>query len=227
MGTEALWIPAVMAVVGAGATYANNRSQANRADKINAQALLKQGERQKRADSKVTELIDRTGQSNAVDEKAGLMGGYLQQLAQAQSGAKQGLGTSGAASSRYAQEATAAALGIDTGGKEYADLTARLDAPILQRQGEGIDRSRTGTDLGTIVREQEGDDANTALRLRSIRDNPWLMALASAASGVGAGYSGAGGAKKAPVSAANYDSIGPIGTSVWSSLGNNSGARYG
>lgn len=223
MGTEALWIPAVMAVVGAGATYANNRSQANKADKINSQALLKAGERQKRADSKVNELIDRTGKSNAVDEKAGLMGGYLQQLAQAQSGAKQGLAAPGATSSRYNQEATAAALGIDASGQQYADLTARLDAPILQRQGEGIDRSRTGTDLTTIVREQEGEDAGTALRLRTIRDNPWLLALASAASAAGSSYSGAGGAPKA---GAKASSVGPTGTSVWSSMGNYPGARY-
>ena len=222
MGTEALWIPAVMAVVGAGATYANNRSQANKADKINSQALLKAGERQKRADSKVNELIDRTGKSNAVDEKAGLMGGYLQQLAQAQSGAKQGLASTGAASSRYNQEATAAALGIDASGQQYADLTSRLDAPILQRQGEGIDRRNTGTDLTTIVREQEGEDAGTALRLRTIRDNPWLLALASAASAAGSSYSGAGGGAKS----AGAGATGVGGNSVWSSMGNYPGARY-
>ena len=73
------------------------------------------------------------------------------------------------------------------------------------------------------MREQEGDDANTALRLRSIRDNPWLMALASAASGVGAGYSGAGGV---PKSGAKASSVGPVGTSVWSSMGNYPNARY-
>lgn len=224
MGTEAVWVPLVMAAVAGGATYANNRSQAKKADKINSQALLKAGERQKRADARVNQLIDTTATSDSKDEKAGIMSGYLQQLQAAKGNSTAGLAATPAASSRYAQEATAAALGIEGAGQDYADLTSRLDAPILQRQGEGIERNRAGVDLQTIVREQEGEDAGTQLRLRGIRDNPWLLALASAAGSAGSGYSSAGGGTAKAAQGAN--SVGPVGTSVWSSMANYPNARY-
>lgn len=193
MGTEAVWIPLVMAAVAGGATYANNRQQAKKADNITSQQLLRSGERQKKADSKVAELIDTTAKSDAKDEKGSIMAGYMQQLQAARGGAQNGLQTP-AASSRFAQEATAAALGIDAGGKDYAETTSRLDAPILQRQGEALARRDTGVDIGTILREQEGDDAGVALKMRTIRDNPWLLALSQAASSYGKNYTGGAGA---------------------------------
>ena len=204
MGTEWLWVPAVMSVVAAGAQYVDTRNQAKKADRQTAQALLRAGERQKRADAEVQKYLADLATSTPDAEKRGSLQNYMAQLQQAEAGSQAGLSGRGGTSGAFQRDAASAALGIREAGSREADIAARLDAPVLQRQRErrGLTDAAIGVDL--IGREQRGDDAVTNLQLRGIRSNPWLQALEAAASGAAAGYGGggaaAGGGGTSPIS---------------------------
>src|SRR5690606_13823221 len=93
---------------------------------------------------------------------------------------------------RFAQDLEDSARDSDSMAERVASLMARIDAPTLQRQREGRSFGRLATDLGQIARFSAGDDFLTQLRLRGIRENPWVMAGASVASGVGSGMASSG-----------------------------------
>lgn len=183
-----------MSAVSAAATYANNRSQIKKQDAILSQQLLRSNARQKRADQEVKALVDRTAQSSMQDEKAGRLSEYLGQLSQALPASQGGLRNVPNASSAFQKDSEAAALGIAKAGNTYADRVSTIDAAGLQRQGENIDARRTATQpLSLLEREQQGDNRTTDIRLRGVRSNPWLTALAQVAGSFGSGYSGGGG----------------------------------
>ncbi len=191
MGTEALWIPAIAAVVSAGAQYADSRQQNKRRNNEAMRALQGNRERQARADQKVNEMLQELSQSDAQGEKESTLRGFMAQLDRAREGSLRGLDATPAASDAFRRDAAAAALGIADSGAEYADVTSRIMAPGLQRQREAISRANTGYDLALIGREQEGADRTTQTRMDAIRSNPWLQALSAAARGFGTAY-GAG-----------------------------------
>lgn len=200
MGTEAAWVPLVMAAVSGGAQYYNARQQTKKQDKILSQQLIGNDRRQKEADKKTSGLLERAAGSTMADEKQGRLGDYLTQLAQAMPQSQGGLSGMPRGGSAHQADAEAAALGIQQTGNTYADRVATIDGAGLQRQGEQVGRNRHSTqDMAMINREQEGADRMTGLRLDGVRSNPWLEALAAAAGAYGSNYSGGKGAKaKAP-----------------------------
>lgn len=192
MGTEFLWIPAVMSVVAAGSQYVNQRNQQRRADRIALQSLQSNSQRQRRADQVTQQLIADTAASTPEGERQSTLAGFMEQLSRAQPEAQSGLRPASGASEAYRKDAADAALGVSQQGANYAQLAARLDAPGLQREREGRRRGNAGIDLGLLGREQQGEDRTTDTRLRGIRSNPWLDALSAVAGGVASGY-GSGG----------------------------------
>lgn len=199
MGTEGIWVPLVAAAVSGGAQYVNNRKMAKRQDNELSRSLMANNERQRKADQKVSGLLNEVSGSTMQDEKQGRLGEYLGQLAQAMpssQGALTGMPRGGTA---HQADAEAAALGIGDVGRTYADRVATLDAAGLQRQGEAVARNRhTTQDMALINREQQGADRMTDLRLSNIRSNPWLEALAAAAGAYGSSYTGGAGKRPAP-----------------------------
>lgn len=193
MGTEAFWIPAVMAAVSAGATYYDGRQQQKRADNITLQGLQQTSQRQRKADAVTQQMLQEFGASNAEGEKQSTMKGFMEQLTRASPDAQRGLQSRGGESETFRRDAADAALGVQKSGEEYAGLASRLDAPGLQRQREKKGLFDRGMDIGMIGREQEGADRHTKLRLSQIRSNPWLQALSQAASAYGSSYGGGGG----------------------------------
>lgn len=194
MGTEGAWIPLVASLVTAGAQYADNRQQQKRADRIALQSLQQTGERQRRADQVTNQMLSEMAESTPDAERTGTLRGFLEQLNRASPRAQEGVRGAGGESEAFRQDAASAALGIEQSGREYADRASRLDAPALQRQREANTRFDRAMDIGMIGREQEGADRQTDLRLRGIRSNPWLQALAAAASAYGSSYQPAAGA---------------------------------
>ena len=77
----------------------------------------------------------------------------------------------------YAQQG---AQGVQQYADKSAGLMSRIDAPGMQRMGEGFSRGHLGTDVGLIAREASGQAFMDDLRLRSIRRNPWIDAAAQA-----------------------------------------------
>lgn len=210
MGTEALWIPVVMAAVGAGTSYVNQRSMRKKADRVALESLRTNKDRQKKADAVTQKLIADTGASTNAEEKKSTMDGFMQQLLKARGDAHSGVQPVGGASDAFARDAASAALGIDKQGGEYADLAARLDSPFLQRRGENRMMADAGLNLGLVGREQEGEDRVRNLRLQGIRSNPWLEALSAVAGGAASAYAGGagGGSTGQPATAFGYQSFG-------------------
>lgn len=192
MGTEAAWVPLVMAAVSAGATYYDNRQQVKRSDRIALDSLQQTSARQKKADNVTQQMLQEFAGSNAEGEKQSTLRGFLDQLTRAQPEAQRGLQTRGGESETFRKDAADAALGVTAQGERYADLSSRLDAPAMQRTRERNTLFDRGMDIGMIGREQEGADRHSKLLLSQVRSNPWLQALAQGASAYGSSYGGGG-----------------------------------
>jgi len=194
VGTEGAWVPAVMALVGAGASYVDQRQQQKRADRVALESLQQTSQRQRRADQVTNQMLEEMAASTPDAERAGTLRGFLDQLSRAEPRSQEGVRGSGGESDAFRRDSADAALGISESGREYADRASRLDAPGLQRRREAATLFDRGMDIGLIGREQEGADRQTQLRMSGIRSNPWLQALAAAASAYGSSYSPSAGA---------------------------------
>ena len=197
MGTEAIWIPAVAALVSSGAQIVQARNLRKKSDRIALDTLRSNDVRQKEANARTAQLIDETSASNNKAERSSLLSGFLGQLQKARPAAQAGLapGVGG----DYARDAAAAALGIDQKGQEFADLASRLDSPRYQRLREGRMRADAGVDARLTEMKQRDSDRLMQNRLRGVQANPWLQALAQVAGGVAGSYAGAAGGGAAEI----------------------------
>lgn len=192
MGTEAVWVPLLTTALAAGATAYNTNRTAKKQDNALAAQLNRQGERQREADAKVSELITKTGASTSADEQVGALDQYMSQLRAQQGTATAGLNQQGAVSDAYKQSGADAALGINEYGSKVASLMSRMDAPALQRVNEAVEQGRIAGDIDRVKRFAGGDDYLARLKLQGIRRDPWIDLGASFAQGAGAGAANGG-----------------------------------
>jgi len=186
MGTEALWIPAVIAAAGAGVQYYNTERTADRQDKQLAESIRGQARRQEEADARVNEEVRKLQQSTAADERAARLDQYLGTLVRNRRDAQGGI-TPGIGSGQFQGDAERAAAALDSYGGDQASLAARIDAPLVQRQGEGFAYGNLATDLSRIGREVAGQEFIDRVKLNAIRRNPWLDAAGQTLQGTGQG----------------------------------------
>jgi hypothetical protein len=190
----ALALAASLASAGIGAYQ--SRKMANDQDSIAAQGIRNQAKTQREANARINETIDKTKNSTPDDERATAQEQYLAQLQRAMGQAKTGLGPRGV-SGAFDEAADAAGADVSNYGGVLADLFARMDAPILQRQGEGNSFGDLGMDLSRISGNVSGDDFLTRLKMQNVKRNPWLDLVAGGLSGYAAGGGGTGAAKGA------------------------------
>lgn len=191
MGTEAVWVPLVMAAVAGGTTYVNEKNTAKRQDNQLAANLRQQGQLQQDANKKTGDLIQKTAASNDTGAKSSLLQDFMTQMQQKQGNATRPLDQVGNVSGAFTQAANDATLGVSQYGSKNAGLLSSIDAPNLQRRAEATDLSRFGTDLGQIKRQSAADQFLSQMRLQGIRRNPWLSAVSSASSAYASAYDGA------------------------------------
>lgn len=206
MGTEAAWVPMVIAAVGAGASYYNTQQTAKRQDNALADQIRAQGQRQREADSLVQDAILQQQGSTPDEARKASLDQYLGQLQRTQGDATAGLGQIGAVSDRFGQDAAGAAGDIAATGQRTADIMSRIDAPLLQRQNEGISFGRLGSELGRVGMLSESDRYLGDIRMRGIRRNPWIDAAAAGAQGYAGAMGGAG--SSAPTGATGSTAFG-------------------
>ena len=175
-----------LAAASVGAQYYNTERTARRQDNALATSIANQGRKQQVADTAVNEEVRKLESSTAADERAGRLAEYMDIVAKKRGNAEAGL-TPGLGSERFQSGAAAATKATQGYAGKMADLMARIDAPGLQRQGEGFGYGKLATDLGLIGREASGQAFLDQLRLSRIKRDPWLDAAS-------AGLSGAGGA---------------------------------
>lgn len=182
-----------LALASYGVNQYNNDQVAKKQDNILANQIAQQGRRQAEADQAVSDAMRERALSTSEQDRSGAANQYLQQVRAAQSNATQGLGQVGAVSNAYQQSANNAALGIGDYANTTANLMARIDAPLQQRQREAQATDRLQSDLGLLGRRAEGDDYIAQLKLRNVRANPWLTAAAQLMGGAAQGMAGRAG----------------------------------
>lgn len=193
MGTEAVWVPYVVAALAAGGSAANAEHTARKQDQAASAGIRAQSVKQRQADQRVSEELDTVENSNAETARATSQEQFMDQLRRTRAQADGSIPAIAGASDRYAQDVTANSAGSDAQASRIADLMSRINAPSLQRQQESQGFGRLATDIGQIGRASAGEDFLTQLRVRSIRNNPWVDALASTGSAYAGGMAGNGG----------------------------------
>ena len=181
MGSEAVWIPLVMAAVGTAASAYNTNQTAKRQDNQLAAQLRQQAAKQHEADAKTAQLIQAQAASSDADERAGSLAQYTKTLQQHQRQAVNPLQVQGAVSDAYKRAGSDAALGIANFGANQANMVSSIDAPTQQRQNDQFVMDRYKNDIDNISRFSRGDDFLADMKLRAIRRNPWIDAGASLA----------------------------------------------
>lgn len=193
MGTEALWIPAVISAVAGAATIYNTQRTAKKQDKAAAQQIENQAKKGREADKKVTSLIDQTAASNPNDARAKSLQAYTAALKGGNASATQGMGQRSGGSDRFNEEIAEAALGVGQYGSARAGLQSTVDAAGNQRREEAYGRMRTGTDLDLVKRAASAQAYIDSLKVAGVQRNPWIDAGAAVANGVAGGMSAGGG----------------------------------
>jgi hypothetical protein len=199
-------VPIAIMAAGALAQQSENDRVIRKQDQETAQGLLNQSRRQQDADRRVNDEIAQLETSTAADDRAQLLGQYMQQLQRGQRQALSGL-NSPVGGATFQADASAARTGADNAAATTAGLMSRIDAPQLQRQGEAFGYGKLATDIDMAARESRGQQLIDQLRLRGIRRRPevdLLAGLATSAGGAMAGGGGGGFAAAAPRLGANY-----------------------
>ena len=170
-------------LLGAGgglvSAYGANQ-QARQQDKIAAQGIRNQAARQREADALVNQTIRQQQQSGPEGYQRSALDEYMQQLQRTAGAATQGLNPAGAVSNRFADAATAAAGDIGDYGTNRAGILSRIEAPMRQRDAEGISFGRLNSDLNPIRMGSQSDEYLNRLRMQNVRQNPWMGVISGA-----------------------------------------------
>lgn len=188
------WVALALAAASAGLQYSNTRSVQKQQDGQAAAAIRSQGAKQKDADARVDEEVKKMQASTADDERRQRLADYMTTIQRSKAGMTEGLAPQ-VGSDAFKADAAGAAEGVQKYAGDQAALMARVDAPQMQRQGEGFGFGNLATDVGLIQRGSRGQAFIDELRMRAIRRNPYtdlaagvLGGASSAAMGMGGGY---------------------------------------
>lgn len=195
MGAEIL-IPLAISALGSGAQAYNTYRTMGKQDEEAAVGIRAQAGHQRQADEAVNNSVDQLGQSSPEGARAKATDDFLSQLRRNQGQAVPGASPGG--SSRYAEDSAGAETDVADFGAKAASTMARISAPGMQREQEGVNFNRLSTSLGTIGRNASGDQFLTQLRSRSIRENPWVNAGVGVATGAANGMASRPASPKAP-----------------------------
>lgn len=206
MGAE-LIIPLVASAIAGGTSYYNTQKTAKRQDQTAAEGIRQTSKRQQEADAKVRELVAKIGESNPESQRKSSLDQYMKALG-VQAPNAQASFNDVAGSDAYAADVNAARSGVTNYGTQIADLMARIDSPRLQRQDESNLSNRFGLDVDQIGRFAQGDNFLNQLKLNSIRRNPFLDAISTAAQAFGSSYTGGYGGGT-PATGSKYPAYGP------------------
>lgn len=148
---------------------------------------------QRRADERIAQTVSDLGQSSPADAIAQAREGYQTAIRGTEGMAASGQALSGL-SEAYDQAARSA--NTDAAGRtgKVADLLARIDAPINQRQQEGFQVGDLRTNLNVLTRDAGQQDFLAKLKAQGVRRNPWIDAFSAGLQG----YASAGGSGAEP-----------------------------
>jgi hypothetical protein len=183
MGTEAFWVPAVLAAVSAGGQYANQSAANSRSDKAEAQALTDQQQIREKGEQDVNKTVQDISKSNPQSLAATATGDYVSQLRRNQAGSTTNAPTPGSSalapavggSARYNSDKGTSQQSVQSYGNTNASELGDLDAAVRQRQNEGLEMQTLGTNLNTLGAQSYSQNFVDQLRANTAgQTNPWV-----------------------------------------------------
>lgn len=161
------------------------RKAADEQGQIAAQGIRTQAANQRQADENVDASVEGLARSTPEGARERATGDFLAQLRRNRAQATPGAVPGG--SSRYNADVAGAERDVADFGAQAADTLARINAPAMQRETEGIATNRLATNLDTIGRNSGADQFLTQLRMNATRPNPWVGAASQLGQGIASG----------------------------------------
>jgi hypothetical protein len=195
MGTEEFWVPAVLAAVGTGAEYVNQKQATNRQNDAEIAAMQHQQQIEDQANAAARGLTQQIAKNTPTQIANKATGDYVAQLRKNAAGSTQGGSTKGGAqtfgastsslapasgaSSRFNDASAASQKEVQDYGNTYASEMGQIDAATRQRQNEGLAMSTLGTQLNTLGAQSYGQNFVDQLRAQvQGQTNPWVSLMA-------------------------------------------------
>jgi len=191
MGTEAVWVPYVIAALGAGAGAVNARNVAKKQENIAARGIAAQSRRQADADARLADATRELGASSPEAERAEALDNFEAQLRASKASAS-GTADVPTGSNRYQTETAGAKADIQKYGGQLADIASRINAPLRQRDREKVGLRRAESDVAGIARNAAGAAWLNQLLAGSVTPNTALSIAGPLLQGVGQGMAGSG-----------------------------------
>lgn len=206
MGTEAVWIPLVLAAAGATATTVNNRNIAKERERIANQGIAAQASKQREAEARINEEVGAQARSSPEQEQREALDEFTSVLSAAKSKSA-GDTAVPMGSDRYQTDEAASKAAIQNYGAEQAELQSRIMAPLRQRENENKSRRRTESDVLGIARNADAESFLNQLLQGSVTGNTGLELGGAIATG--ASQAMAGSAGSVPTSAQTHAMLAP------------------
>jgi hypothetical protein len=204
-GTEEFWVPALLAAAGSGVQAVNSKNANSRQQAGEVQSIIDQQKLQSQGNSQVKALTQQIAQDTPDQIAAKATGDYVNTLRKNVAGTQTGTGnndnvlfgqptsslpTNVKGSSRYNADTAASQNQTEQYGTDLADEMGQIDAPVRQRQNEGLAQSTLGTNLNLLGAQSYTQNFVDQLRAQaSGQFNPWLTLLGSSLSGAGSALS--------------------------------------
>jgi hypothetical protein len=191
MGTEAFWIPAVMAAVGTGAEFVNQKQANQRQNDSEIQAMQHQQALQDKGTAAARGLTEQIAQDTPTQIQNKATGDYVSTLRKNAVGSTQGGSTTkgdqtfgastsalapvAGASSRYSDDTAKSQQEVQRYGDTAAGEMGAIDAATRMRQNEGLAMGTLSTHLNTLGAQSYGQNFVDQLRAQaSGQTNPWV-----------------------------------------------------
>lgn len=193
MGSEAFWVPAVLAAAGAGTSYVNSQNANKRQQAGEVAAIGDQEKLQAKGRAGVNALTQQIA-SNTPDQIAGkATGDYVNVLRKNAAGTMNGSGnksnvlfgaptsslpTTINANARYDTGNAVSQKEVSDYGNTEANEMGQIDAATRQRQNEGLAESSLGTNLNLLGAQSYTKNFVDQLRTQAAGvQSPWLTLL--------------------------------------------------
>lgn len=193
MGSEAFWVPAVIAAAGAGAQGINQMQANKRASNSEVQSIIDQQQYRQQANDQVKNLTQQIATNTPQQIASKETGDFVNTLRKNAAGSAAPGATSSStndtnfgapvsamppaagASSRYKSDTAASQKQVQQYGNTYANEIGNIDAAVRQRQNEGLALNTLGTNLNTLGAESYTKNFVDQLRSQAAgQANPWV-----------------------------------------------------
>jgi hypothetical protein len=195
VGTEAFWVPLVLSAVGTGAEAVNQRNANNRAQGVETQNIIQQQQLENEANVGAKNLTRQIANSSPAAVANKQEGAFVQNLRQNEAGASaggsttndndlfgqstSGLPSSTVGSSRFKQDNATAQTQVNQYGSDLAKTMSNINAPVIQRQEEGLGMQDYATGLNLLQGQSQGENFVNQLRAEAAgQANPYVSAIA-------------------------------------------------